>query len=343
MRKLATIRKIDSIGPIEGADAIEVAQVGGWKIVTKKNEFRVGDLAVYFEIDSWIPDHLAPFLSKGHAPRVFNGVEGERLRTVKLRGQVSQGLLLDRTVALDKVGEIFEGMDVSELLNIQKYEPTVSAQLAGQVSGGFPSFIPKTDQERIQNLSREFKEWKDTDLTWEQTEKLDGSSMTVFFKDGKFGVCSRNWELREAEGNTLWAVAREYGLEKILSDHTATDLTNIALQGELIGPGIQDNKYKLTKHAFYIFDIYNIDRKQYLSPGLRKDFIERHGLRHVPVFSSAMKLYPDLTMDALLKEAEGKSVMGDITGPEREGHVYKCNELPVSFKCISNRFLLKEK
>jgi ATP-dependent RNA circularization protein (DNA/RNA ligase family) len=167
--------------------------------------------------------------------------------------------------------------------------------------------------------------------------------MTVFFKDGKFGVCSRNWELREAEGNTLWAVAREYGLEKILSDHAATDLTNIALQGELIGPGIQDNKYKLTKHAFYIFDIYNIDRKQYLSPGLRKDFIERHGLRHVPVFSSAMKLDPDLTMDALLKEAEGKSVMGDITGPEREGHVYKCNELPVSFKCISNRFLLKEK
>jgi RNA ligase (TIGR02306 family) len=94
MRKLATIRRIADIQPIEGADAIEVATVDGWKVVIKKNEFKVGDLAVYLEIDSWIPHELAPFLSKGQEPREYNGVKGERLRTIKLRGTTSQGLLL---------------------------------------------------------------------------------------------------------------------------------------------------------------------------------------------------------------------------------------------------------
>ena len=93
MRKLATIRKIDALTPITGADAIECAHVGGWKVVVKKGEYIAGDLAVYIEIDSWVPTTLAPFLSKGNYPRVYNEVEGERLRTVKLRGQVSQGLL----------------------------------------------------------------------------------------------------------------------------------------------------------------------------------------------------------------------------------------------------------
>jgi RNA ligase (TIGR02306 family) len=94
MRKMATIRKIDDIRPIEGADAIECAVVGGWQVVVKKGEYNVGDLAVYLEIDSFVPHELAPFLSKGQEPREFNGVKGERLRTVKLRGVTSQGLLL---------------------------------------------------------------------------------------------------------------------------------------------------------------------------------------------------------------------------------------------------------
>jgi RNA ligase (TIGR02306 family) len=93
MRKLASVRKIDEIRPIEGADAIEAAVVGGWVVVAKKSEFTAGDLAVYLEIDSFVPTELAPFLTKpGHFPKEFNGVKGERLRTVKLRGQVSQGL-----------------------------------------------------------------------------------------------------------------------------------------------------------------------------------------------------------------------------------------------------------
>jgi len=153
MRKLASIRRIDNILPIEGADAIECAVVGGWKVVVKKAEFIVGDLAVYFEIDSWIPTELAPFLSKGKSPREFQGIHGERLRTVKLRGQLSQGLLLPLESTCANIdSELFEGLDVSFPLNIVKWEMPVPAQLAGQVKGNFPTVIPKTDQERVQNL-----------------------------------------------------------------------------------------------------------------------------------------------------------------------------------------------
>ena len=159
-RKMASIRKIDDIRPIEGADAIECAVIGGWTVVVKKGEFQPGDLAVYCEIDSWIPTELAPFLSKGKEPREFNGVKGERLKTMKLRGQISQGLLLPLSVFPHSLGSFYTtdktvGEDVSHWLGIQKWEMAVPAQLAGQVRGNFPSAIPKTDQERCQNLVKE--------------------------------------------------------------------------------------------------------------------------------------------------------------------------------------------
>jgi RNA ligase (TIGR02306 family) len=183
MRKLASIRRIADIQPIEGADAIVVATIDGWKVVVKKDEFSVGDLAVYLEIDSWVPHELAPFLSKGHEPRDYNGVKGERLRTIKLRGQVSQGLLLkDAPLAVAKytlmqrsdetVSKYYyvnnegvsvpyfveEGYDLTEYLGIQKWEAPIPAQLQGQAAGMFPtSLIPKTDQERIQNCFGEIQ------------------------------------------------------------------------------------------------------------------------------------------------------------------------------------------
>ena len=96
MRKLASIRRIADIQPIPGADAIEVCTIDGWKVVAQKAMgYKVGDLVVYFEIDSWIPHKIAPFLTKNAAiPKVFNGVEGERLKTIKLKGTTSQGLIL---------------------------------------------------------------------------------------------------------------------------------------------------------------------------------------------------------------------------------------------------------
>ncbi len=343
MRKLATVRKIDEIRPIEGADAIECAVIGGWAVVVKKGEFAPGTLAVYLEIDSWVPTELAPFLSKDKEPREFNGVKGERLRTVKLRGQVSQGLLLPLSVlktnvdgfVYEMLDTVYEGLDVSELLGIQKYEAPVPAQLAGQVRGNFPGFVPKTDQERIQNLTAELREWQDNPaFTWEVTEKLDGSSMTVYVRDEDSGVCSRNLDLKPDITNTFWYVALELALiEKIRNTGR-----NLALQGELIGEGIQKNPYGITRQTFALFDIYDIDRGDYMTPFERRVFCETHGIPHVPVIATDMIITE--SVQGLLTTAEGKSVLNSKS--QREGLVFKCNTFGgPSFKVIANSWLLK--
>jgi RNA ligase (TIGR02306 family) len=346
---MATIRQIDALNPIEGADAIECATIGGWKVVVKKGEFSVGNLAVYCEIDSWIPTELAPFLSKGKEPREFEGIRGERLRTVKLRGQLSQGLLLPVEVDNDQFGSVVhlvkgnycveEGMDVSELLNIVKWERPMNAQLAGMAKGNFPSLIPKTDQERAQNLVGEILAAAQAGTQFEITEKLEGSSMTVYLIDGVFGVCSRNLDLKETADNTFWQVARQAQIEEKMRAGGDGDW---AIQGELIGPGIQGNIYKLSKPEFRVFDVYNVQAGEYVQPVYRRALIERMGLLHVPVLWGNKDLGAG-SIDELLQWAEGKSVMGDIVGPEREGIVFKEVRGGMTFKAISNKYLLGEK
>ena len=337
MRKLATIRKIDALTPIDGADKIEVATVGGWKVVAQKGLYNVGDLAVYFEIDSWIPTELAPFLSKGKEPREFEGVKGERLKTIKLRGQLSQGLLMPLEEACKNIdSELFEGLDVSFPLNIIKWEKPMNAQLAGLARGNFPSLIPKTDQERVQNLTKEINAAIETRTRFEVTEKLEGSSMTVYLIDGEFGVCSRNLDLKETEGNSFWATARRDDIEgkmRAVDEHWS-----FAIQGELIGPGIQGNIYKLSQPEFRVFDVYNIQSGAYLDPEDRRALIERMGLQHVPVLTTFMMALP---VDELLTLAEGKSELNK--DQEREGIVFKEVNGGMSFKAISNSYLLGEK
>ena len=343
MRKLATIRRIDEINPIPNADAIEVATVGGWRVVVKKGEFAVGDLAVYCEIDSWIPHDLAPFLSKGNEPKEYNGVKGERLRTIRLRGQLSQGLLMPRHVVLDKIGEIHEGMDVTDLLGIQKFEPPIPAQLAGEVLGMFPSAVPKTDQERIQNLSAELATWQG--MEFEVTEKLDGTSCTFYLDaDGELHFCSRNLDLKRNPENTLWRIADKNNVaEKMLAE----GLTNYAIQGEVIGEGIQGNKYNLKGQEFFVFDIYDVATGRYLPSNERFELCVKLGLNkslfgialpHAPVVDSAFVM--NCGVEDLLQMAEGKSVLNPKT--EREGLVFKCtSDTSIHFKAISNKFLLK--
>ena len=335
MRKLATIRKIDALTPIEGADAIECATVGGWKVVAQKGLYKEGDLAVYFEIDSWIPFELAPFLCKGKEPREFEGIKGERLRTIKLRGQISQGLLMPMNEACKNIdSELFEGLDVSFPLNIIKWEKPMNAQLAGVCKGNFPTVIPKTDQERVQNLKKEIDAARD--FVFEVTEKLEGSSMTVYQIKGEFGVCSRNMDLKETEGNSFWATARKDGIqEKMMA---VDEFWDFAIQGELIGPGIQGNIYKLTQPEFRVFDVYNIQTGEYLKPDARRDLIERMGLNHAPVLDDMFVLNDGI--GELLTLAEGKSRIADV---EREGIVFKQVGGGVTFKAISNKYLLGEK
>lgn len=350
MRKLATIRVIDALNPIEGADAIECATIGGWKVVVKKGEFNVGDRAVYCEIDSWIPTELAPFLSKGKEPREFEGVKGERLKTIKLRGQLSQGLLIPLEIKMS--GNLLpitrrcvaEGEDVTDELGILKWEKPMNAQLAGMARGNFPSLIPKTDQERAQNMVKEIVSANEAGMRYEITEKLEGSSMTVYLIDGEFGVCSRNLDLKETEGNAFWQVARRDGIEEKMRNETDENW-DFAIQGELIGPGIQGNIYNLKEVEFRVFDVYDITNGCYLNPLPRRNLIACMDLKHVPVLVAAGSLYDTLgitDIPQLLKFAEGKSVMGMI-GCEREGLVFKEVSGGMTFKVISNKYLLGEK
>lgn len=319
-RKLATIRRIDAINPIPGADAIEVATVGGWKVVVRKGNFNVGSLGVYIEIDSLIPGHM-----------VSKEEDIVRLRTVKLRGQLSQGLLLPLMAVTNYPGVTFsEGDDLTKVLGIEKWERPVNPQLAGIQKGNFPLEIPKTNQERVQNISQYDMEMY-RKLTWEVTEKLDGSSATFYLDmNGEFHVCSRNINLKEDETNSFWQAAR---LQRVEEKMRANQMMGVAIQGELMTVS--------GKSTVAVFDIFSTRLNQYLDPTTRRYVTEKLELHNVPVLEAHASIKE--SVEELLLKAEGTSVY-HTAGVQREGLVYKCNEHPwLSFKVISNKWLLKNK
>jgi RNA ligase (TIGR02306 family) len=226
-------------------------------------------------------------------------------------------------------------MDVSELLGIQKYEPPIPAELAGKVKGLFPSFLRKTDEERIQNLKTEYEEWKNSDKTFYVTEKLDGSSATFYINDDVFGVCSRNLELLETEGNTFWKVARELDLETKMREFGG----DFSLQGELIGEGIQSNPYKIKGQTVRFFNVFDIEDSEYLTLHQFKFITNELGLETVPILDEDFTL--PQSVDELLDYADAKSVLNSDF--DREGVVIRSTDRTISFKSISNKFLLKEK
>jgi len=331
-RKLASVRVISELRPIEGADRIELAIIDGWQVVVKKYEFKVGDHCIYFEIDSWIPEDVAPFLFKG---REFNNIKGERLRTIRLKKQLSQGLAIPLDAYTDMCAS--EGDDLTETLGIQLYEKPLPAQLTGRAKGNFPLFLFKTDQERIQNIPREVEGYNRRRELFEVTEKLDGSSMTVYMKDGVFGVCSRNLDLQmDQEGNTFIDTARKLNLESKLKPFAEVG-TNIALQGELVGPGIQGNQYGFSEYFYFIFDIFDINQQQYLTPENRVQLCQQMDLPHVPFIGDFE--FEGETVGDILAMAKGKSV---LNGSTREGIVFKSYSSPTHhFKAVNNEWLLE--
>ena len=345
-RKLASIKKIDKITKHPNADSLEICHVGGWRVVTKIGEYTEGDLAVYFEIDSFLPmEKDFEFLRKSSFKKMGDQ-EGFRLKTIKLRNTLSQGLILPYSVIpiaqFASAYDLPEGMDVSEMLGIVKYEPPVPAQLAGKVKGSFPSFLRKTDEERIQNLEKEYTEWGvSSKHQFYATEKLDGSSFTCYLKDGVFGVCSRNLDLLETEDNTFWQVARSLDLENKLKSLGK----NICFQGEMIGSGIQGNHYKMKEQTVFFYNIYLIDEMKYSGFYNFRQTLMDLELLSVPVLSLPFQFPADkdgqFSVSALLKEAEGKSILNSEV--EREGLVIRSMDRTISFKAISNKFLLGER
>ncbi len=333
-RKMATIERIVEVRAIPEADKICAYRVKGWWVVDQVGKYQVDDMIVYIEPDAWVPTEIAPFLSKGKEPREFNGVKGERLRTVKLKKQISQGLLLplEPTCAMIE-SELFEGLDVSVPLNIQKWEAPIPAQLAGQVRGNLPTGIIKTDQQRIQNIGKYLNFY--VGKTFEITEKLHGSSCTIYLDtNDDFHVCSRNLDLKRDENNAFWKAAIKYDIEAKMRK---AQMQGIAIQGELIGEGINGNQYKVGLE-FYVFDMFNVSTQEYAPSYNRQQIAAALGLLHVPVVGT-VTLTAENSVESILANAEGTSA---LNGSNREGLVWKCIEDPsISWKAVSNAWLLK--
>lgn len=366
MRKIASVQKIDAIYPIEGADRIVQYLVNGWRVVDGKDKYKVGDLVVFAEVDAWIPTAIAPFLTKsGHHPKVFQGIEGEKLKTAKFKGALSQGLILPIQVHVDITGiyimqytdetgeysvTVAEGDDLSEELGIVKWERPEEFTPAN-AKGNFPSWIPKTDQTRVQNIYKTFDGTiKDEDIFYVE-EKAEGSSMTVYIDiEGNFGVCSRNLDLKEDEGNTFWDVAKKDNLRDVISKLLSYGFFKaIAIQGELIGPGIQDNIYGLQEHQFLAFDMYGIDKTgqgSYCPPEVMRSFMDEFKVKMVPNLGTITgRELKELGLDGILKSAEVYTQITDAA-TLAEGKVYKLSRedeavVRFTFKAVSNAYLLK--
>jgi RNA ligase (TIGR02306 family) len=332
MRKLASIQKIRSLEPIDGADAIQKATVLGWQLVVKKGEFEEGDWAVYCEIDSLMPNKPEfEFLQ----PR------GMRVRTIRLRGQISQGICFPLSI-LPPDFPIVEDADCTDILGITKYDPPLAACLSGTAKGKFPSFIPKTDETRVQVLQGLLNKYKGT--TCFITEKLDGSSVTFFQKDDSFSVCSRNLELEYNTDNSLWKQATQLKIAEKLQALNR----NIALQGEIVGEGIQGNKLQLKGQIVYFFNAFDIDKYEYLGFEEFTSLMQTLDLQTVPILATDYTLDNDI--DTLVKMATMRSTL--CTTAWAEGIVIRpLIELTdthsqtahgrISLKAINPEFLLK--
>ena len=350
MRKLASIQVVNAAEPIPNADAIERIRVLGWWVVVKKGEFKPGDKLVYCEIDSLLPERaefefLRPSSFKP-AIRDDTGVEiqppGFRIKTIRLRGQVSQGICFPLAVLPPGV-PTDEGADVTDALGVRKWEPPAPVGMSGRVKGGFPGFLPKTDETRVQVLEPVLLRHRGK--TFYVTEKLDGTSFSAFLRDGEFGLCSRNLWLDETDDTSLLVrLAKRLGLPEKLRAVAASRGFQPAIQAEVIGPGVQKNKYELKEVTLRVFNVFDIGAYRLVDHPVMLDVVRELGLETVPQLGT---LELNHTVDALVALAEGSSVLNPKA--QREGLVLRPlveEHDPdvggrLSFKAINPKFLLK--
>jgi RNA ligase (TIGR02306 family) len=333
MRSLVTIQKVKSISAIADSDFLELAHVMGWQCVVKKGEFKAGDMGVYYEVDSFLPlDDRYEFLrSTSYRENANNGM-GFRIRTVKMRGQLSQGLLLP----LEKFPELEgcgEGADVTDKLNVKKWYIPETAAAGGAIIGDRPYGIPASDEIRIQSALELLDQLKGK--PYYITTKMDGTSGIVYYIDGKIGCCSRNKEIKDEETALYWAPVYTYGLKEKL----ASLGKNLVLTGEICGPGIQKNKLRLAALEWYIFDVKDWDAGKYLPYDEAVKLCAELRVPIVPLEERGEQF--DYSLETLLEKAKGKYP----SGLDKEGIVVRDALAPkvVSFKVLNNDALLKEK
>lgn len=377
MRKLASIQVIKNLEPIVGADLIEKATILGWEVVVKKGEFKIGDTVVYVEIDSIMPQRPEyEFLR----PRKF------KIKTVKLKNTISQGIAFPLSIITDAkpdfdISLIVEDLDVTEILGIKKWDPEQESIIiekepefndknefvraykkykyfivrflkklfgipTGTASDDFPSYVPKTDETRVQTSQRGLETHKGKRAYI--TEKLEGSSTTYitikskgnFFKrlfgrqPMKFIVCSRN-RIVNNRADDRWFIADKYSLSRRM---TALG-RNFAIQGELIGPKIQGNLYELPEKDFRMYLAYDIDEKRYFTLSELKALANELQIVSVPLLDENHIIHTDTK--AYVDLSIGNSKLN--SKKKREGIVIRLAEENYSFKSINPEYLLGQK
>ena len=344
MRKIASIQRIWEIEAIEGADRIELAKVLGWQCVVNKGQFKPMDLAVYFEIDSFLPIRPEFEFMRASSYRKTDVMgEGFRLRTMKFRGQISQGLLLPISQFPEISVDIELGTDVTKLLGVRKWEIEEKVTTGGTGIGTLPPDVPHTDETRVQaepDLIGDF-----AGLEYYITSKMDGSSHSVSLDEEGFHVTGHNYEYKDDGKSSFYDLVKRDCIEdKVLKYYKEHNLKLLTIQGELCAPGIQQNRLRLTRPEWYVFTI-RLDGKRV---GLKKmqEICKEMELLMVPLEEVGTDLpskYP--TVEALLKRADGEYPRGG----KKEGIVIRPTEpvfcerinAALSMKVVSNKYLLK--
>lgn len=332
-RALASVQVVSQIQPIPNAENIELVKVLGWQCVSKKGEFEQGDLCVFFEVDS-----ILPFMPWSEfLRRKDNPDKPIRLKTIRLRGALSQGLCLPLSI-LPQSDYYNEGYNCTEILGVKKHEVHIPAQLAGTIKGNFPSFLRKTDSFRLQSYPEFLNEITGKDVYI--TVKMDGTSSTFYHKDGEFGVCSRNLEQKECS-SVYWDMAEKYHLkEKLLAIGK-----NIAISAETFGQGIQKNKMGSLDVQCWAFDVWDIDNQRYFNFDEQRLFLETIGMPSVPLIYRGAFNWKSidelLDLASAQKYTNNAPAEGIVIRPttEEQSHVLRGDRL--AFKVISNSFLLK--
>lgn len=339
-RKLASIQYIHHITPIEGADRIECVHVLGWKCVANKGQFQVGDHCVYMEVDSFLPVCERFEFLRGNSFKKNEILgEGFRLKTMNFRGQISQGLVQPLSILPD--GEYHLGDDVTEILGIRKWEIEEKVTSSGTVIGEFPSGVSKTDELRVQSYPELMEEFRMVASYYIST-KMDGTSVTMYHKDGHFGICGRNFEYADDEKCAMWKYVHEHNLPEKMSE---LGITDIAIQGEFCGAGIQKNRLKLVRPEWYVFTVIDMNTRRRFSLDKMQELCEMLQLKMVPI-EEVGEQFPYESVEQLLERAKGCYT----SGMNKEGIVIrpvepvysKTIEGPLSMKVLNNDYLLKE-
>ena len=340
IRKLASVQIINGITPSEGADMIECVHVLGWQCVANKGEFQVGDKCVYMEVDSFLPvcDEFEFLRDTSFKQDEVLGA-GFRLKTRKFRGQISQGLVQPLSILPE--GEYQVGDDVTEILGIRKWEVGETVLTNGTVLHRFPGDIPKTNELRVQSYPELIDEFKKVKSYYIST-KMDGTSVTMYWKDGHFGVCGRNYEYVDNEKCAMWIYAHKHSIPEKVAEH---HIGNIAIQGEFCGAGIQRNRLRLTSPEWYVFTMIDLDTHERLPLARMQELCALLELDMVPV-EEVKDDFAYSSVEELLERARGRYP----TGITKEGIVIRplvpvYSEIiggPLSMKVINNDYLLKE-